>query len=133
MSGVAIVRHLLANNAALVAQVPATKIMAGQIPINTILPAISVAHISGVQRNIVAMNAEKYQVTDRVQVTVMAGTYGLQKSILALIRAACPHTRGTVNGFDCDSILPDVEGPDFRDDAAAIFMQSQDFIVKFSR
>jgi len=133
MSGVAVVRFLLANNAALIAQVPAAKIMAGPIPMNTVLPAISVAQVSGVQRNMVGMNAVKYQVTDRVQVTVMASTYPLQKSILALIRAACPHTRGTINGINCDSILPDVEGPDFRDDTAAIYMQSQDYIVKFNR
>lgn len=133
MSGVAVIRHLLASNATLIGQVPAAKIMAGPIPINTALPAISVAQVSGMQRNIVGMNAAKYMATDRVQVTVMAATYPLQKSILALIRAACPNTRGTVNGVDCDSILPDVEGPDFRDDTAAIFMQSLDFIVKFNR
>lgn len=133
MSGVAVIRHLLANNAALTAQVSASKIMAGPIPINTVLPAISVAQVSGVQRNMMGMNSAKYLVTDRVQVTVMAASYALQKSILALIRAACPNSRGTINGVDCDSVLPDTEGPDFRDDAAAIYMQSQDFIVKFSR
>lgn len=133
MSGVAVIRYLLANNATLTAQVPAAKIMAGPIPINTVLPAISVAQVSGVQNLNVAMNSTPRLITDRVQVTVMANTYPLQKSILALIRAACPHTRGTINGIDCDSILPDAEGPDFRDDVAAIFMQSQDYMVKFNR
>lgn len=133
MSGVAIVRYLLANNAGLTAVVPATKIMAGPIPLNTVLPAISVAQISGVQRLNVAMNVIERLTTDRVQVTVLAKTYPVQKSILALIRAACPNSKGAINGVDVDSILPDVESLDMYDDTTGICMQSQDFIVKFNR
>jgi hypothetical protein len=45
MSGVAVIRHLLATNSTLVAQVPAAKIMAGVIPLNSVLPAVSVTEV----------------------------------------------------------------------------------------
>ena len=132
MSGVAIVRALLVSNAALLAAVPAAKIMAGAIPLATVLPAISVAQISSTERHTVAMVGQKL-ITERVQVTVCAKSYPTQKSILALVRAALPVSRGVVAGFDCDSVLADSEGPDIYDPDAVIYEQSQDFFVKFSR
>ena len=133
MSGVAIIRSILAANTALTAQVPATKILAGVIPLNTVLPAISIAQISGVQNNTLGMNGAKYLATDRVQVTVMAKTYPTQKQILELVRAACPNTRGIINTFACDSILPDTTGPDIYDSENIIYFQSLDFKVTFAR
>lgn len=129
MSGTAIIRHLLAANTPLVAVIPAARIFAGAIPLNTPLPAIAVTQISGVQRNILGMNATKYQVTDRVQVTVLGTSYALQKSYMTLIRTALPNQRGTINSFAVDSIIQDVEGPDILGE----FQQSQDFMVKFAR
>lgn len=133
MSGTAIARHLLAANGALIAVIPAAKIFAGAIPINTVLPAIAVTQVSGVQRNTLGMNAVSYMVTDRVQVTVLGKTYALQKSYMALVRAALPNTRGTVNGFNVDSILQDMDGPDLYDSAADVRQQSTDFMVRFTR
>lgn len=133
MSGTAIVRSLLAANTALTAVIPAARIFAGAIPINTTLPAISVTQVSGIQRNVIGMNSASYLATDRVQVTVHGKTYALQKSYMALIRAALPHTRGTVNGFNCDSIVPDSDGPDMYDSEAAIYQQSMDYFVRFAR
>jgi hypothetical protein len=141
MSGVAVIRHLLANAAAVTAVVPATRITAGDLPINTVMPAISVIQISSVPRNTVKMNEVKVQHTDRVQVSVVckgsqgtpSGTgYPGVRSLLALVLAACPHMRGAVNGVDCDSILPDIEGPDLSDDTTALFSGSRDFIVRWN-
>lgn len=133
MSGVAIVRYLLASNANLIAQVPAAKILGGAIPLGTALPAIAVTEVSGVPRLTVAMNETKRLITERVQVTVETKTYAAQKSILLLVLAALPLSRGTVNGFDCDSVLPDIESPDFFDADAVIYAQTVDFIVRFNR
>lgn len=133
MSGVAIVRGLLATNLALITYIPATKIFSGAIPLNTELPAIAVAQVSGNQHNNVGMNSAEYLATDRVQVTVLAKTYPLQKSYIKLIRAALPNAHGMINGFNTDSIIPDSEGPDFYDDTAIIYEQSIDFMVKFAR
>ena len=133
MSGVIIIRALLVANAALLSAVPASKIMAGVIPINTVLPAISIAQISGVTRNTISMNEAQVLATDRVQVTVMAKTYAEQKRILELVRAACPNTRGQVNGVQCDSVWSDMTGPDIFDAVETIYFQSVDLMVLFIR
>lgn len=130
MSGVAIIRYKLANNAALTVVVPATRITAGVLPQNTTLPAISVTLVSGVTGLQVAKASGLR--TDRVQITVDAATYPQVRQILALCRAALPYTRGSVNGVACDSILPDIEGPDGFDDLLKTYFQSQDFMVTWS-
>src|ERR1039457_6465591 len=111
---------------------PYTTLFRSVIPIDTVLPAIGINHISTIERNTVAMNSAKVMATERVQVTVQAKSYSDQKSILELVRKACSNTRATVNGIEVDSILPEIAGPDLRDDELQIFVQSRDFIVKFT-
>jgi hypothetical protein len=132
MSGVSVIWYLLKTNSALLAVVPATQIMAGVIPQGTPLPAISVAEISSTDRLNINTKGPRL-VTERVQVTADCTGYPQQKQVLDLILAACPSTRGTVNGVVCDSILPDVKGPDMSDTAAGFYSQSRDFIVRFTR
>ncbi len=131
MNDVVAIRYLLSQNTALLAVVPAAKIMAGALPLGIVLPAIAVNHISTTERNNVEMKSAKVLATSRVQVTVQAKSYAEQKSILELVRKACPNTHATVNGVQVDSILPDIAGPDMRNDDLGIYMQSRDFIIKF--
>src|ERR1035437_9967009 len=102
MSGVIAISSLLANNAAVLAVVPASKIMAGVIPLDNVLPAIGISHISTVERNTVAMHSAEVMATERVQVTVQTKRYADQKSILELVRKACPNTHDTVNEIAVD-------------------------------
>lgn len=132
MSGAAIVRYLLANNASLTATVSADKIKPGSIPINTVLPAISIRQISGREHQLIKRGSNQL-VSERIQVTVQAATYVQQKAIVALIRAALPGTRGTVNAFTVDSITYESDGPDLEYENPVIFEQSLDYFVKFIR
>jgi hypothetical protein len=129
MAGVSAVRWLLANNAALVAMVPAAKIFVGVVPIDTVLPAIAVTQIDGVPMLTVAMTEGGKIQTDRVQVTVLSKTY--QTSISAAVLAALQNQAGTVNGTKLDSLLPDAEGPDLFDDTAVIYERSRDFFARW--
>lgn len=140
MSGVAVVRFLLSQNASVLAIIPAARIMAGDLPLNTVLPAISVTQISSMPFNLLRTNEANKMHTDRVQVSVIfkgpqgspAGTgYPGVKAMMKLVLAACPSQRGSVNSVSVDSIVPDLEGPDFYDDATAIYSSSRDFIVKW--
>jgi hypothetical protein len=131
VSGARAIRFLLANDAALVALVPAARIFAGPIPLKTPLPAIAVARISGTPRNTVSMLEVVRLMTDRVQVTVQAAGWQNADLLLELVRRACPHQRGLLNNVDVDSILPDVVGPDLYDHTTAIHSMSRDFIVKW--
>lgn len=141
MSGVAVIRSLLATNAAVLAVVPADRIKAGDLPIDTPLPAISVMHVSGVPRLTLAMTEAGTLHSDRVQVSVVGKGYAGNtagsgypdlRALLKLALAACPNRRGTVNGVAVDSILPDVEGPDFEDPETSLHQGSRDFIVRFT-
>ena len=137
MSGVAVIRHLLAANAAVYAVVARESIVAGDLPLNTVLPGISVKQISSVPHNLVNTNEANKLHTDRVQVTWLfkappAGTgYPGVKAMGRLVLAACPGQRGTVNGIAVDSIQPGAEGPDVSDPVEALYSCSRDFIVKW--
>ena len=132
VSGTAIARSLLAANTALTAVVPALRIFAGGLPQGIVLPAISVTKVTGNQLNTVAMTGS-HLATEHVQVTVSAKTYASQKQCLALALAALPNTHAVVATFNCESVVPGSEGPDFYDPVAIIYQGSHDFVVKFHR
>lgn len=138
MSGVAIVRYLLANAASVTAVVPSARIMTGDLPVGTVIPAISITQVDGMPMNNLQINETPKRHMDRVQVTVFrkalpddAGYPGL-KTLLNLVLAACPSQRGTVNGFSVESIIPDIEGPDIPIPEERIFTRSRDFLVSYS-
>lgn len=132
MSGVSIIRSILVSDGNLLNVVPETKIMAGVIPLNTALPAISIRQISGLEYKTISRTGTQ-TVTERIQVSVLAPTYMKQKEILELIRSAIPATRGTVNTFDVDSIVLDIDGPDLYTETPVIYEQSIDYMVRFNR
>ena len=132
MSAPAIAWYKLKTNSTLIAQVPAARIFIGPIPLGATLPAISVTSVSNVPSVNVAMS-NTTMMTERVQVTLYATTYPTQKSILALIRTALVNAHGTVNGFTCESIVPNGEGPDIYDDVTLTFEQSMDYMVRWHR
>lgn len=138
MSGVAVIRYLLANNASLTAVIPAVRIKAGRLPLNTVMPAISVTQISSVPFNLINTNEANKLYTDRVQVTVKfndpsattPGTgYPGMRAAMTLLVPACPSQYGTVNGIKVHSIQPQFEGPDLEEDH--IHSCSFDFLVKW--
>lgn len=140
MSGVAVIRSLIAANTAVLAVVPASRIIAGDLPLLTVLPAISITQVSSIPLNLLRTNGANKLHTDRVQVSVLfkgpqgtpSGTgYPGVKALLKLVLAACPSQRGTVNTFAVDSIQPDMEGPDLSDEATSLYSGSRDFIVKW--
>lgn len=139
MSGVSVIWYLLKTNSPVLAVVPATRIMAGDLPVKMVLPAISVTQISSVPYNLLRTVEANKMHTDRVQASVLfkgvgegAGYPGL-KALMKLVLAACPSQRGTVNGVMVDSIVPELEGPDLSDPANAIYSQSRDFLVRYTQ
>ena len=130
MSGVSVIRYTLANNAPVTSVVPATRIMAGVLPLSTTLPAIAVLQISGSTLKHINQSASEF-VTERVQVSVLATTYAQQKTILALIKTALPSVRATVNGVIVDSISQEFTGPDLYNNDPVVYEQSVDYFVKY--
>lgn len=138
MSGVTIIRTLLANDPYLLETVPADRIFTGIAPLKITIPAVSITQITGFTHKSLAMTDGRTElVTDRVQITVMAGTYRSQKDILKLIRDALPITNELVRiselSITCTSILHELEGPDLFDYETSIYMQSVDYKVNYLR
>lgn len=138
MSGPAILRHLIAHDAAFITlmgqmggTVSAATVKVGKIKANTVLPAVSIRLVSGTEFLPLDMDATRRLKTQRVQAMVHCKTAKQQQQLLAAVLAACPNTRGTLNGVHVDSVIPDGEGPDLSDEDAGIFEQSRDFIVRW--
>lgn len=132
MDGVAAVLSVLTVDAQLLALVPANRIAAGVLPQGTALPAISVTSVSKNDRNIPSPGSERH-VTERVQVTVLAANYPSQKAVLRVVRhAAADNLDASVSGISGVTIHTESAGPDFMDEAATIYLGTQDFRVIYS-
>lgn len=140
MSGVAVIRTLLAANTGVLAVVAAARIKAGDLPLTTTMPAIGIKQVSSVPMLLIRTNESGRLHTDRVQVTgYLRDEYGTPKgdgiagldALMKLILAGCPSQRGTVGGISVDSITPDYEGPDLSIPELNIVTRSRDFFVKW--
>lgn len=121
------IRALLASSAFVTARV-ADRIMAGDVPEVTAMPALGIKEISSVPIGAIDAQAERSVVVTRVQVMVMAKTYPEVKPLRDLVRRACNFQRGLIADVDVISIERDTIGPDLQDDAGNHF-QSIDFKV----
>lgn len=131
MNGVAAVVQLLGADATLIALVPVTRIAAGVLTQDTTLPAITVASISTVDRNINSPGATRF-VSERVEVKGYASSYPAQKVLLAAIKAAVADKTPTVSGISNVTVHTDGAGPDFMNEMANIYIGSLDFRVKYT-
>ncbi|MFW2829878.1 hypothetical protein [Sphingomonas sp. ID0503] len=131
MSGGAIMGALLTAHAPLTAIVPMDGIRMDVLPSGWPLPGITVGEVSGNDRQKLCNGIGGTRVTDRVQVTVHARDVEQRAALILLVRAAGRGRIGSIAGLTGVSVLVGAKGPTFRDDAATIFMQSQDFMVSY--
>lgn len=131
MSGVAIVRALLAAHAPLLALMPATSIRSGTYPQGKPLPAISVRSISSNEQWTTARNLETKMVRERVQVTAYAKDFTVIERVLKAASLGRGVHTGTVVTFQVRSVLPEGVGPYIEAIDDGIHEQSRDFMVTF--
>lgn len=131
MNGVAIILHLLANDAGVLALVDDTEVMAGVLPLSTPLPALSATSVSSVDENILKPGVKR-RVTERVQVTGYGANYPSLKDVMKAAKRACADKMPTVTGASEIVVHTDAAGPDFMDENAAIYLGTQDFRVSFN-
>lgn len=137
MSGVAIVRALLAAHAPLTALVPAGKIYAGVIPQNVALPAISVTEVGNNEQTTTARNLATKMIRERVQVTLLvketadtAGYALLKRALKAAALGPGMHT-GQVLTYKVRSVMDQGTNPEIPVGDDRIYEQSRDFMVTF--
>jgi hypothetical protein len=131
VDGVAVIRALLAADGALVALVPAGRIVAGVLPLDTPLDAIAVDDVSTVDRNIPAPGATRHA-AERVQVTVMAASYPRLKAAMRAVRHAAADYAGDIAGLEQVTVQTAGTGPYFLDSQSSIHMKTQDFLVEYT-
>lgn len=131
MNGTAAIIQLLHADAAVLALVPAARVMAGVLPLGTALPAVAVAPVSGIDLQSVDDNSERF-VTDRVQVTVMAATFPEVEALISAIKSAGDAKRPTVSGISNVVVRTDGQGPWFMNEGASIHLRTQDFKVSYT-
>lgn len=131
MSCVAIIRALLAANAALTAAVPASQIYSGPVPNGTALPAIGVVEIVTTEVPHIDGTAPTTIVDGHAEITVAAADYPTLKAVLALARKACNYKSGAIAGFTVIQIRRMSNGPDFIDVASEVCFQSITFSVLY--
>lgn len=130
MSSIRILRALLIAHDPLAAILPTARIIAGDVPAGTPLPAIGMREVGHVEQDTVARGGSPL-IKSRVQVTVYAGSLEQQEQILKAARLGVGVFTGVVEGFQVRSVLRDVVGPDMGDHAAKIFEKSRDFMVTY--
>jgi hypothetical protein len=130
MSATAIAWYKLKTNSALIASVPVANIKNDIVP--TVYPGIGVGKISGNRQTNVSMVGNTLR-TERVQVTVYCASKAQLTQILPLVDDALANAHGTVNGFTCESIVPNGEGPDIFDDVTLVYEQSADYMIRWHR
>ena len=131
MTGVEIVGDQLAADAAFAAAVPADQFDYWDLPQGTGVPSVLLTRVSRNEHPFLAAQPQRL-VTERVQATVRAGSGAEREAILKTIRNACRDKLPVVDGVFNVSLLLAGDGPDFKDDEAAIYMGSTDLRVSFT-
>lgn len=133
MSGVAIMRTLLAQHAPLTALVQPVNIIAGTIALGTLKSAISVRSVGSTEFWTTANNLTVKMVRERVQVTAYSnGDFPLLERILKAASLGRGVYTGVVGSYSVRSILKENVGPYFGPgDNDKIHEQSRDFMVTF--
>lgn len=131
MNGVLIMIKLLQNHQPLLALLPATNVAAGTVPQGAPIPAIGVTEVSRNEFRTVSKEEVSTLVRARIQITVHAKSYPEQKAILLAAKLGPGVHSGMTAGVKVRSVVRGDVGPDFSDDAAAIYQQSRDFMVTY--
>lgn len=132
MSGIAALRSVLVDDAALIALVPATKIVSGPAPLDTAPPFISLSSVSVVDMNIPTPGATQF-VTERVRAAVVAADDPeLRQVFAAMKRAGGGQLYPIVTGISGVTIFTAGAGPDIVNEQAHLYQKNMDFMIRYT-
>lgn len=131
MSGLEIVGALLDAHAPFGSLVPVGNFDFWELPQGTGLNSVVAHRLSRIEVQFLSAQSQTL-VTERIQCTVRAGSGAAREAVLTAIRDGCRDKTGTIAGKLNVSVLLAGDGPDFKDDDAAIYMGSTDLRVSFT-
>lgn len=106
-------RAMLLEDTALTAQVPATRIVAGELPQDVVFPAIVLMHQFTRRHGNQAIGQGTELLETALTVQTPAAGYAQMASLVALVEVACHGKRGTYNGIVVQQCLRVETGEDF--------------------
>lgn len=131
MSGVAILRELLADHPPVTSIASASRVVAGILPEGAALPALSVHEVGNSEEPTIARNMPNRMIRERVQVTALSKDWAEMKRLLRAAALGPGVKTGFVKGYKVCSVLPVGTGPEIPPGTSGIYEQSRDFVVTF--
>jgi hypothetical protein len=116
-------------NVAAVTAIVGNRMARVRLPQNTSYPALVYEQISGHTVPPIDATAGGNIAIGRVQVTALSRDMSVMDSLLEAVRVACSFKNGAINTVTVISVMPDAKQPVMRDDDAAVFYQSMDFLI----
>lgn len=136
MSGVVVIRRLLAAHTPLAAKIDPEemppRITSDPFGQGVVLPALRVWKVSGADSGVIKPGASRHH-RERIQVDVLGSTRREIDEIKPLVLAACGDVRPAVAGLTNVTVVPAGEGPDGYDSEISARSTSHDFIVTYNK
>lgn len=118
-------------NVAGITSIVSTRVALTRLPENTVYPALVYEVISGMPLLPITANAGGSLMRTRMQITALSRTILDVKNILEQVRLAMNYQSGLIASVQVLSVIPDMVGPDQKNDESAVFMQSRDFLITY--
>lgn len=132
MDAVAALRAVLVADAGVLALVPATRIIAGELPQGIELPAISITSVSLRPDKPLARETVR-AIWERGQLRIVGSSYPEQKAVGRAARRALDYEPDPiVPGISDVTIIEEGEGPDFYSEATQTYQGTQDYGVSYN-
>jgi len=132
MSGIVALRTVLIADAELLALVPATRIAAGIMPLNTAAPFIQITSISVIDMATLTPGLTRF-VTERVQASVVAKSDDSMRAVFAAMKnAGADQLYPTVAGISGVTIHTGGAGPDIVNEEAKLYQKNMDFFIRYT-
>ena len=131
MSGVKVIRELLANDSRVLAVVPSDRVVAGVLRQRMSLPAITVHQVGDTEEPTLSRRTRSRLIRERVQVTVLANNWAEMKRVLKAVSLGPGVYTGLVKDVWVNSVLPLGANPEMPPEEDGIYEQSRDFMVTF--
>jgi Protein of unknown function (DUF3168) len=126
-------RAMLVADAAVIAAVPADRIVAGEIQQDTLWPVIALVHSSTQREGNLAVAVGEELLSSSIEVLPLAEGYAQMSSLVQLIEAACHGKRGMWGGVSVAQSLRVAQGQDDFFDEQGVWARPVVFQLIYTR
>lgn len=130
MSGVAVILSLCAGDGTVTGIIPADRIVAGTLPLDTALPALGIETISEIDVRVLNRGAWR-RVRERVQTRVIGSDYAQAHDLIKAVKRACADKFPAIAGLQNVNVLSVSGGPEGYHPVIGAPQRTHDFLVGY--